>query len=100
MLARYKQVRDDITLADPVRYGQAGRTPEVHEKINAENGRGAVCLFAGRRGHYTYVTANRVDARVWAMAGTQVTTDAAGRAIIEADFAQDEHAKIVFFGTE
>ena len=59
MLTLYKQVRDDITRASPVRSGAIAGSPEVHEKIS--EGRGVVCLFATARGQYEYVTQNVVS---------------------------------------
>ena len=54
VLARYKQVRDDVTAAYPVSYGEPGDLFEVHEKINAETGRGLIALFANAPGVYRY----------------------------------------------
>ena len=51
-LAKYKQVRDDITASDPVVTGIVSGSPEIHEKISATNGRGAVVIFATVRGTY------------------------------------------------
>nr|CAA9239667.1 GH36 [uncultured Armatimonadetes bacterium] len=96
-LGLYKQVRDDITVASPVRVGAVGGSPEVHEKINAANGRGVVCLFASASGSYTYVTENRVAPGVWHNDGVTVTHDPRGRARIDARF-DTAGAKIVFFG--
>ena len=98
LLGRYKQVRDDITAASPVRYGGVAGSPEVHEKI-ADTGRGAVCLFSSASGTYTYVTAHPVDQRIFATEGAAVTCDAAGRAVITATFTT-AGAKIVYFGVE
>lgn len=52
----YKQVRDDITKAYPVRCGRLGGSPEIHEKINPETGRGAVVVFTHGAGCFTHVT--------------------------------------------
>lgn len=62
-LALYKKVRDDITLASPVRSGLIGGSPEVHEKINPATGRGVVVLFAGAPGTYSYVTESPVSSK-------------------------------------
>lgn len=96
-LARYKQVRDDITRAAPVRQGAVGGSPEVHEKIDAQTGRGVVSVFAGARGRYAYVTQNAVAPDFWHNDGVSVSLDSAGRARIEMDFDRAS-AKIVFFG--
>jgi len=102
VLAKYRQVRDDMASAFPAGNGPVGGTPEVHEKI-APNGKGAVVLFA-RPGTYRYITLNRADRRVWHDDGTEVSFDAAGRAMITAKFEARQEpfpkagAHIVFFG--
>jgi alpha-galactosidase len=99
-LARYKQIRDDITAAYPVRSGDIGGSPEVHEKIYDATGRGVVCLFASTSGTYTYVTENTVSREgVWHNDGVTVGFDPQGRAVIEATFGHGQFAKLVFFGT-
>jgi alpha-galactosidase len=102
VLAKYKQVRDDMASAFPAGSGPVGGTPEVHEKI-APNGRGAVVLFA-RAGTYRYITLNPADRHVWHDDATEVTFDEAGRAKITAKFEARQEpfpkagAHIVFFG--
>ncbi|MBR0463131.1 MAG: alpha-galactosidase [Clostridia bacterium] len=54
VLGVYKRLRDDITAAYPRVTGQPGQAFEAHEKLNEENGRGVVVLFANQRGHYEY----------------------------------------------
>jgi len=56
----YKRVRDDITSAYPVVAGRPGELLEVHEKINARNGRGAVSLFSNHKGKFHYRLQNRM----------------------------------------
>ena len=96
-LARYKQVRDDITESDPVVSGIVSASPEIHEKISAATGRGAVVIFATERGTYQYITSHRVAGEHWVSDGVTVTQDTAGRAKIEATF-EKPGAKILFFG--
>jgi alpha-galactosidase len=96
----YKQVRQDITQAYPVRTGEVGGSPEVHEKVHTETGRGAVCLFASGQGTYTYTTQNKVNANSWATNGVVLKSLASGQAHIRATFGPGEYAKIVFFGVE
>jgi alpha-galactosidase len=96
-LARYKQVRDDITESDPVVSGVVSASPEIHEKISTATGRGAVVIFATERGTYQYITSHRVAGEHWASAGVTVTQDTAGRAKIDATF-EKPGAKILFFG--
>jgi alpha-galactosidase len=107
-LSKYKEVRDDITRSHPVRHGKIGGSPEIHEKIASENGRGAVVIFYnfknawrnpddGFKGEFTYVTENVVDKNFWTNPGTEVRFDAQGRAVITASF-NGPGAKIVFFG--
>jgi alpha-galactosidase len=99
LIALYKQVRDDVTEAFPVRSGEVGANPEIHEKINAKTGRGAVVVFSSVSGQYTYVTANAADRKFSAPDDTEVTFTADGRAKIVATFpTRRGGAKIVFFG--
>jgi len=99
LLGTYRKVRDDITAASPVRTGDVAGSPEVHEKINPATGRGAVVIFSSAAGKYTYVTANKADAKRRCTGAASVKTDAAGRAVIEATFKK-AGAEIVFFGVE
>jgi alpha-galactosidase len=96
-LARYKQVRDDITESDPVVSGMVSASPEIHEKISATTGRGAVVIFATERGTYRYVTHHKVAADHWVSEGVNLSLDKAGRASVQATFDKPG-AKIVFFG--
>lgn len=98
MLARFKQVRDDITASDPVVTGMVSGSPEIHEKIFAMTSRGAVVLFAARPGSYTYVTQNRVAEQFWASENTTVMRDKDGKATVTATLKRPG-AGIVFFGT-
>jgi alpha-galactosidase len=98
LLDLYKQVRDAVTAASPVRSGSVGGDPEVHEKI-APDGRGLVALFASSPGVYDYVTESAGLAP--ALAGTDDVEVVAilpdGRAHLRASF-QAPSARIVFFG--
>ncbi len=96
ILEKYKQVRDDVTLSNPVREGEPGNSSETVEKINPKNGVGEVVLFSNG-GHRRYITDHRVDPRIWCTEGARVHLDAAGRAVIDADF-EGSSARIVFFG--
>ena len=96
-LARFKQVRDDITESDPVVTGVVSASPEIHEKISATTGRGAVVIFATTRGTYQYITSHKVASEHWASNGVTVAQDSVGRAKIEATFDKPG-AKILFFG--
>jgi len=96
-LALYKQVRDDITEAPPVRTGAVGGNPEIHEKVSPRSGRGAVALFASSAGSYTYITEARVARGVWTGEGVTVTFTPDGRARLEASFTAPG-ATLAFFG--
>jgi alpha-galactosidase len=96
-LSRYKQVREDMAESDPVVTGVVAGSPEIHEKISAATGRGAVVLFATTVGTYHYVTTHAVAPEFWASEGVQVSRDSAGRAVIDAAF-EKPGAKILFFG--
>lgn len=99
LLGRYKQVRDDLTGSFPVRAGAVGGSPEVHEKISAETGRGAVVAFSCASGQFSYVTANRVHPHFWHTDGVARTFDDEGRARLELVF-EKPGARIVFFGVD
>jgi alpha-galactosidase len=99
ILTRYKQVRDDMTESDPVVSGLVSASPEIHEKISAATGRGAVVIFATEPGKFHYITRHRVVAEHWTTDGVTVAQDTAGRASIEADFDKPG-AKILFFGAQ
>jgi alpha-galactosidase len=99
-LKHYKQVREDITAASPVRSGGVGGTPEIHEKI-ADTGKGALVLFATSPGEFSYVTNARVVKQYWATGGpetkVEVSFDAQGRARVKASLNKPGTA-IVLFG--
>ncbi len=101
LIQKYKQVKNDITISNPVRMGEISSLPEIHEKINEKNGRGAVVIFAmPAKGHiYTYITKNKVDKNLWHNDDVKVRYDKQGRAIITCEF-KDEAAKIIFFGVK
>lgn len=99
VIGRYKQVRDAITESDPVVTGPVGGSPEIHEKISAVTGRGAVVIFATTPGHYSYVTAHKVAAKHWANGDVTVSRGFEGRAKLELTFDRPG-AKMVFFGVE
>lgn len=98
ILQRYKRVRDDITASDPVVTGAVSSSPEIHEKISALNGRGAVVIFSTAHGQFRYITTQKPVTEYWSTAGTTVHFDGAGHAIVEANFS-GSGASISFFGT-
>jgi alpha-galactosidase len=96
-LTAYKQVRDDITSAYPVRDGGIGGSPEVHEKVSGDTGRGVVCMFSTEAGEYEYLTANRVAPPSWQSEGVVVEEAGNGLVRLRARFDKPS-ARIVFFG--
>lgn len=95
----FRQVADDFTAAFPVRSGEVGDSPEIHEKIH-KNGRGAVVLF-GSAGKHSYATRNVVDGQWVASEGVTVTRDALGRARIDVDISAEKFGVgVVFFGAK
>jgi alpha-galactosidase len=96
-LGYYKQVRDDITKATIVRDGAVGGSPEVYEKINKENGKGAMVVFSSHKGSYEYVSKNKPNQKYWSTKGVNITIDKDGYAVIKVNFDKAE-AKIIFFG--
>lgn len=99
LLGLYKQVKHAVTESSPVRNGAVGGSPEIHEKISAKTGQGAVVIFSSARAASTYVTAGRVNRRIWHTENVACEFDASGRAIITADMKQTGVA-IIFFGVE
>jgi alpha-galactosidase len=93
----YKQVRDDITKATIIRDGAVGGSPEVYEKINKENGKGAIVLFSSHTGSYEYVSQNIPNQKYWTTRGVNISFDKKGTAVIKVAFDKAE-AKIIFFG--
>ncbi len=97
LLGLWRQVRDAMAAASPVRTGAVGGSGEVHEKIEHETGRGAIVVFSTARGRQRYVSEHPVAREHWASPGTSVSFDAQGRAIVDAAF-EEPGAAIVFFG--
>lgn len=98
-LAYYKQVRDDITKATIIRDGAVGGSPEVYEKINKENGKGAMVVFSSYRGSYEYVSRSKPNQKYWSTKGVDLKFDKDGYAVIKVSFEKAE-AKIIYFGVE
>jgi alpha-galactosidase len=97
ILGLWRQVRDSMAAAGPVRRGPVGGSGEVHEKIEHETGRGAIVLFSTAPGRQRYVSEHGVVGPFWATPGTTVSVDAFGHAIVDAAF-EKPGAAIVFFG--
>jgi alpha-galactosidase len=99
ILAKYKQLREDIVGSDPIVTGAVGTTPEIHEKISQGTGKGAVVLFATINGRFKYITAHRPSKNFWSEGDVSVHFDAKHHAVVEATFTSPS-AVIVLFGTE
>ena len=99
LLAHYVNVRDDITAASPCRTGDVATSPEVHEKINPVNGRGAIVIFAASGGTFCYATQHVVSPDFFATAGVDVQRLASGQALIRVTL-EPRASAIVFFGTK
>lgn len=99
VIGKYKQVRDDVARANPVRIGDFGDSPEIHEKIDPQTGKGVVVIFANLncKNTYTYITKNKVVNDIWHNEGVVVERGKDGVAVIKADFEYPS-AKIIFFG--
>ena len=95
----YKQVREDITKATIVRDGAVGGSPEVYEKINKENGSGAMVVFSSHKGSYEYVSRGKPNQKYWSTKGVDIKFDKEGFAVIKVSFEKAE-AKIIFFGVD
>ncbi|WIB65265.1 alpha-galactosidase [Curtobacterium sp. MCBD17_040] len=95
MLDKYKEVREDITEADPVRYGRVGAAPEVHEKLS-ESGRGVVAVFSPFAVRHIYRTEARPARDIWHTDNVSVVFQDDDRAVIEITF-DEEDAALIFF---
>ncbi|WP_308637783.1 alpha-galactosidase [Paenibacillus silvisoli] len=100
LLAGYKQVRNDITEAYPVIVGKPGGSPEIYEKVNHANGRGALVVFSNVAGAFTYVTESAPSRTYWAQEGVTIRYDDNGRAVVELAFTKPGSAKIIYFGID
>jgi len=110
LLEKYKDVREDIALAPPVRRGLIGGCSEIHEKINPATGRGAVVFFATNPGTYEYITERTTDSSHWATPGVEITPMPDGRSKITATFHGRHNwgvspddvdwAQIIYFGVK
>ncbi len=95
-LEKYKRVREDITLAYPLQKGNQGGSPEIHEKLNVANGRGAVIFFTHGGGSFTHIT-QPLDILPTEVDGAdEVTYLDNNRVRIRVNLDTDE-ARVVFF---
>ncbi len=99
LLACYKQVRDDVTAADPVRTGSVGGGVEIHEKINPQTGRGIIAAFTNGEIDYTYVTSRMTCPVFRQSGGAEVEIIGGGRAKVRLR-SRGAGAVIIFFGAE
>ena len=95
-LRRYKEVRGDVTAAYPVVCGTQGGSPEIHEKLNTENGRGIVVFFTHGAGTFTHVTQplKLVPAHITGAQSVKIQNN--GRVRLTVELEEDE-ALVVFF---
>lgn len=92
----YKRVRDDITSAGAVVTGKPGELIEVHEKLNAQNGRGAVSLFANHAGEFRFRLKSRNISDKTTVFGNGKLVKKDGKIWLEASF-EKPGAVIAFF---
>jgi alpha-galactosidase len=97
LLDSYKQVREDITHASPVRSGAVAGTPEIHEKISSRSGRGVVVVFSNVPGRFTYITQAKPANAFRSTSGVEAKFDAEGHARLDIEF-REPGAQIAFFG--
>jgi alpha-galactosidase len=98
LIRRYKSVARDITEAYPLVRGFNGASPEIHEKLDPETGRGIVVFFTREPVDLVYCT--QVLARVSEVSGAdewQVLAN--GRLKLWVSLGQNE-ARIVFCGAQ
>ena len=99
LIEKYKKVRDDITESFPVRTGNIGGSPEIHEKISKKTGAGMIAIFSSVvfEVEYSYITKNKPGEKYWCSEGIFVNYLKDGTAAIDIAFDKPG-AKVVFFG--
>ena len=99
LLEKYKKVRDDITESFPVRTGNVGGSPEIHEKISAKTGAGMIAIFSSVvfKAKYSYITKNKPAKKYWRSEGVSVNYLKDGTAVADISFDKPG-AKVIFFG--
>ena len=90
LLSMYKEIRDDITEADPVVYGAVSSSFEVHEKINSVSNRGIIVAFSCGGGRFYYKTKNKISEIRHIEGKALVTVNADGTANIEFDMRENK----------
>ncbi len=96
VLGVYKQVRDDVTRAYPVVYGQPGDLLEVREKIDGDTGKGVVCAFVNGAGTYRCRLTSRPCGEPVVFGGAILLRETDGLWIELT--AEEPTAAILFFG--
>lgn len=77
--------------------GAIGGSPEVYKKLIPVTGKGAVVIFSGYAGNYSYITRQKPDQKTWKTREVDLLFDNVGHAVIFSKFLEAE-AKIIFFG--
>jgi alpha-galactosidase len=96
LIGRYKKVARDVTEAYPLVRGFNGASPEIHEKLNPETGRGIVVFFTREPVDLVYCT--QPLAGIAGVSGAEEWQSLAdGRLKLRVSLGQNE-ARIVFCG--
>lgn len=93
----YNVVKDAVTRADPVRTGDVGACPEIHEKLH--DGKGVVVIFSTCGGRYEYVTRNVASTKFVGDDGVDISFTPSGTALLRVHF-EKAGARVLFFGAE
>ncbi|GHV02268.1 hypothetical protein FACS1894211_13380 [Clostridia bacterium] len=96
VLAEYRKVREDITAARIHKYGAAHSGFEVYEKLNPENGRGAVSVFCRTPGIYRYTLSAPAAAAAVSVRGPVTVTRDGPRVALEFRFTVPAAALLIF----
>lgn len=94
-LRKYKQVRDAVTAAYPRIKGFNGSSPEIHEKIDYNQGAGIIVFFTRRPVEIQYITDPLPEGEYTIDGADSHETIDGGRKIIQLSLAQGE-SRIVF----
>ncbi len=95
-LVLYKQVRHDVSRANPIVRGWAGASPEFHEKLDPASGRGVICCFCRTGGTFHYITRKLCTVPISVIGADDFNIRSDGRVEIIITLS-DNDAQTIFF---
>ena len=98
-LKKYKRVREDVTRSYPRLTGNPGGSPEIHEKLDRQTGRGIVVFFTHGGGRFTYMTGPLAKTPASIDGADEYRITESGRVSLTVKLDEDE-ARVVFFDSD